>query len=269
MTETSHGGGPRARLKRLLLVLCAAQLMVILDITAVNVAMPEMAMFLTGLTVFVSASVVAAASGSAGMLFAARGAQGLGAAILSPAALSVLMSTFRAGTPRAHALAAWGAVGGAGAAVGVLVGGLLTELVGWHQEPAAADRAARRPRCRGRLRDDARGGSGAVRHLPARVPLHAGRPRDRPAGDGPCVPAARCRPRRRCSRRQPRAHARRRADPDVAGLRDRCRRDAVAVGRRRTRRLPPRRPSRNAGGRARTRDRARLRLGIGHDRSQG
>ena len=51
--------------------------------------------------------------------------------MLSPAALSILMSTFREGHPRAHALAAWGAVGGAGAAVGVLFGGALTELVGW------------------------------------------------------------------------------------------------------------------------------------------
>lgn len=158
------------RLKQLLLLVCLAQLMVILDITAVNVALPDMVaglgiagddvawtitsyslifgsllllggraadvigrrrMFLTGLAVFVSASGVAALSGSAPMLFAARAAQGVGAAILSPAALSILMSTFRERTPRAHALAAWGAVGGAGAAVGILVGGLLTELVGW------------------------------------------------------------------------------------------------------------------------------------------
>ena len=51
--------------------------------------------------------------------------------MLSPAALAILMRTFREGRPRAHALAAWGAVGGAGAAVGVLFGGALTELVGW------------------------------------------------------------------------------------------------------------------------------------------
>jgi hypothetical protein len=51
--------------------------------------------------------------------------------MLSPAALSILMSTFLQGTPRTHALAAWGAVGGAGAAVGVLLGGVLTELLGW------------------------------------------------------------------------------------------------------------------------------------------
>src|SRR4051795_833550 len=161
---------PMRRLKQVLLVLCAAQLMVILDITAVNVALPDLArglgieggdigwtitsyslifgsllllggraadlvgrrrMFMTGLAVFTLASIAAATAGGAGTLFAARGLQGLGAAMLSPAALSILMSTFREGTPRAHALAAWGAVGGAGAAVGVLLGGALTELVGW------------------------------------------------------------------------------------------------------------------------------------------
>ena len=158
------------RLKQLLLVLCAAQLMVILDITAVNVALPDMAdglgidggdiswtitsyslifgsllllggraadligprrMFMTGLGIFTLASVAAATAGDAEALFAARAAQGLGAAMLSPAALAILMRTFREGRPRAHALAAWGAVGGAGAAVGVLFGGALTELVGW------------------------------------------------------------------------------------------------------------------------------------------
>ena len=151
-------------------MLCAAQLMVILDITAVNVALPDLVqglgihgsdigwtitsyslifgsllllggraadlvgprrMFMAGLGLFTCTSVVAATAGGAVTLFAARGAQGLGAAMLSPAALSILMRTFREGTPRAHALAAWGAVGGAGAAVGVLMGGLLTELVGW------------------------------------------------------------------------------------------------------------------------------------------
>jgi MFS family permease len=64
------------------------------------------------------------------MLFAARAGQGLGAAMLSPAALSIIMSTFQ-GSRRAKALAAWGAVGGAGAAIGVLVGGVLTELADW------------------------------------------------------------------------------------------------------------------------------------------
>ena len=66
-------------------------------------------------------------AGSAGALFAARAGQGLGAAMLSPAALAIIMSAFQ-GTQRAKALAAWGAVGGAGAAISVLVGGLLTEF---------------------------------------------------------------------------------------------------------------------------------------------
>ena len=168
--EGSGDGGGLKRLKQLLLVLCGAQLMVILDITAVNVALPDLAeglgidggeigwtitsyslifgsllllggraadlvgprrMFMAGLGLFTIASIAAATAGSADALFAARGAQGLGAAMLSPAALSILMSAFREGHQRAHALAAWGAVGGAGAAVGVLVGGALTELVGW------------------------------------------------------------------------------------------------------------------------------------------
>jgi EmrB/QacA subfamily drug resistance transporter len=168
--EAAHPGGKMRRLKQLLLLLCVAQLMVILDITAVNVAMPDMAQglnlagsdvgwtitayslifgsllllggraadllgrrrtFLSGLGVFVTSSLAAALAGGAATLFAARAGQGLGAALLSPAALSILMSTFPQGTPRTHALAAWGAVGGAGAAVGVLLGGILTELLGW------------------------------------------------------------------------------------------------------------------------------------------
>jgi EmrB/QacA subfamily drug resistance transporter len=168
--EAAGRAGAIRRMKQLLLVLCAAQLMVILDITAVNVALPDLAqglgieggdigwtitsyslifgsllllggraadlvgqrrMFMSGLAVFTLASIAAATAGGAGTLFAARALQGLGAAMLSPAALSILMSTFREGTPRAHALAAWGAVGGAGAAIGVLLGGALTEFVGW------------------------------------------------------------------------------------------------------------------------------------------
>src|SRR3954462_5225115 len=153
----------------LLLVLLVAQLMVILDITAVNIALPSLAkdlhltgsqiswtitsyslvfgslllfggraadllgrrrLFLTGLAVFPASSFASALAGSATALFAARAGQGLGAALLSPAALSVIMTAFH-GSQRAKALAAWGAVGGAGAAIGVLVGGLLTELGDW------------------------------------------------------------------------------------------------------------------------------------------
>ena len=153
----------------LLFVLLIAQLMVILDITAVNIALPSLAsdleltgssiswtitsyslifgslllfggraadllgrrrMFLTGLGIFTVSSFASALAGTAGALFAARAGQGLGAAMLSPAALAIIMSAFH-GNQRAKALAAWGAVGGAGAAVGVLVGGLLTEFADW------------------------------------------------------------------------------------------------------------------------------------------
>jgi EmrB/QacA subfamily drug resistance transporter len=153
----------------LLFVLLIAQLMVILYITAVNIALPSVAaeldltgssiswtitsyslifgslllfggraadllgrrrMFLTGLGVFTVSSLASALAGTAGALFAARAGQGLGAALLSPAALAIVMSTFH-GAQRAKALAAWGAVGGAGAAIGVLVGGLLTEYTDW------------------------------------------------------------------------------------------------------------------------------------------
>jgi EmrB/QacA subfamily drug resistance transporter len=153
----------------LLFVLLIAQLMVILDITAVNIALPTLAkdlqlsgsdiswtitsyslifgslllfggraadllgrrrMFLTGLGIFSASSFASAMAGSATALFAARAGQGLGAAMLSPAALAIIMTAFQ-GNQRAKALAAWGAVGGAGAAIGVLVGGLLTEFGDW------------------------------------------------------------------------------------------------------------------------------------------
>ena len=163
--ESSAGQGNRI----LLLGLLIAQLMVILDITAVNIALPSLAedlqltgssiswtitsyslifgslllfggraadllgrrrMFLAGLGIFTVSSFASAMAGTAGALFAARAGQGLGAAMLSPAALAIIMSAFH-GSQRAKALAAWGAVGGAGAAIGVLVGGVLTEFADW------------------------------------------------------------------------------------------------------------------------------------------
>jgi EmrB/QacA subfamily drug resistance transporter len=153
----------------LLFVLLIAQLMVILDITAVNIALPSLAkdlqlsgsqiswtitsyslvfgslllfggraadllgrrrLFLAGLGVFTTASLASALAGTATALFAARAGQGLGAAMLSPAALSIITTCFH-GPAKAKALAAWGAVGGAGAAIGVLAGGLLTEFADW------------------------------------------------------------------------------------------------------------------------------------------
>jgi EmrB/QacA subfamily drug resistance transporter len=154
----------------LLVVLAVAQLMVILDISAVNVALPDLAsdlridradigwtitsyslifgsllllggraadllgrrrVFLAGLAVFTVASLASALAASATALFAARAGQGLGAAMLSPAALSIIMTTFTEGRERTRALGVWGAVGGSGAAIGVLLGGTLTELVDW------------------------------------------------------------------------------------------------------------------------------------------
>src|SRR5947208_2901430 len=166
----AHDGNVGGTAHRWLLpVLLVAQLMVILDITAVNLALPHIAtdlhmsgstvswtitsyslifgslllfggraadllgrrrMFLTGLGIFTASSFASAMAGSAVMLFASRAGQGLGAAILSPAALSIVTSAFT-GAARGKALAAWGAVGGAGAALGVLVGGVLTEFTDW------------------------------------------------------------------------------------------------------------------------------------------
>src|SRR4051794_18326103 len=170
-----HRPGARTRSRRrraggaLLALLSLAQLMVILDISAVNVALPDMAadlglsggqlswaitsytlvfgsllllggraadllgrrrMFLVGLGVFTASSLVSALAGGAEVFFAARAGQGLGAAMLSPAALSIITGTFQ-GPERAKALGVWGAVGGAGAAIGVLAGGMLTEWVDW------------------------------------------------------------------------------------------------------------------------------------------
>jgi EmrB/QacA subfamily drug resistance transporter len=70
-------------------------------------------------------------STSSAMLIVARGVQGLGAAIVSPAALSIISTTFTEGRERNKALGAWGAVGGSGAAAGVLFGGILTKYLGW------------------------------------------------------------------------------------------------------------------------------------------
>jgi MFS family permease len=153
----------------LMAVLSVAQFMVILDATVVNVALPSIArslglaagdvqwvvtayvlasgglvllggraadlaggrrVFLAGLAVFTAASLASGLASAAGVLIAARAAQGLGAALLTPAALSVITSSY-AGAQRATALGVWGALGGAGAAVGVLAGGVLTTWLGW------------------------------------------------------------------------------------------------------------------------------------------
>ncbi|MEV6415928.1 MFS transporter [Kribbella sp. NPDC051718] len=85
---------------------------------------------LTGLVIFTLASATSGLAGSAAVLIAGRAAQGLGAALLSPAALAIVTTTFHE-RDRSRALGIWAAIGGAGAAAGVLLGGLLTAGPGW------------------------------------------------------------------------------------------------------------------------------------------
>src|SRR5919201_4875927 len=90
--------------------------------------------FVGGLALFTAASLACGLShiaGSAGLLIAARAVQGVGAAIISPAALSIVTTTFTGGAERNKALGIWGALGGSGAAAGVLFGGILTKYLGW------------------------------------------------------------------------------------------------------------------------------------------
>jgi EmrB/QacA subfamily drug resistance transporter len=153
-----------------LALLSAVQFMVVLDIAIVNVALPSIKidlgfsqedlqwvisayalffggflllggraadllgrrrLFLAGVVLFTLASLLAGLAWSEGSLIAARSIQGLGAAVISPAALSILTTTFSEGRERNIALGVWGAVGGFGAAAGVLLGGVLTEALSW------------------------------------------------------------------------------------------------------------------------------------------
>jgi EmrB/QacA subfamily drug resistance transporter len=153
-----------------LALLCTVQFMVVLDIAVVNVALPSIQIdlgfsqenlqwvisayallfggflllggraadllgrrrvFLVGIVVFTAASLFSGLAWSEGSLIVARGLQGFGAAIISPAALSILTTTFAEGPERNTALGAWGAVGAFGAVAGVLLGGILTDLLTW------------------------------------------------------------------------------------------------------------------------------------------
>jgi EmrB/QacA subfamily drug resistance transporter len=153
-----------------LILLCFAQFIVVLDASIVNVALPSIGealsfsqenlawvvnayvltfggflllggrmadllgrrrVFVAGLLLVAAASLAAGFASNEGQLIAARAAQGLGAAIISPAALSIITTTFRDGSERNKALGAWGAVAGAGGAAGVLFGGVLTDTLGW------------------------------------------------------------------------------------------------------------------------------------------
>ena len=153
-----------------LLLICLVQFMVVLDIAIVNVALPTIKdslnfgedslswvinaytltfggllllggraadllgrrrMFMAGLVLFSLASLVCGLSTSSTMLVTARAVQGVGAAIISPAALSILMTTFEEGPERNKALGIWGAIAGTGGAAGVLLGGILTQELNW------------------------------------------------------------------------------------------------------------------------------------------
>jgi EmrB/QacA subfamily drug resistance transporter len=153
-----------------LALLSAVQFMVVLDIAIVNVALPSIKVdlgfsqenlqwvisayalffggflllggraadllgrrriFLAGTVVFTISSLLAGLAWSEGSLIGARAFQGLGAAVITPAALSILSTTFTEGRERNIALGVWGAVGGFGAAAGVLMGGVLTSALSW------------------------------------------------------------------------------------------------------------------------------------------
>src|SRR4051795_6267498 len=162
---------PAAVTKRWTLVLCClAQSMVILDVSVVNVALPSIRgdlgfsvvdlqwvvnaytitfagflllggraadllghkkVLLAGLLLFAAASLAGGLSQGQGQLIVARAFQGLGGAVVAPATLSVLTTTFTEGAERNRALSLWGAMGAAGGAAGALVGGVLTDVLGW------------------------------------------------------------------------------------------------------------------------------------------
>jgi EmrB/QacA subfamily drug resistance transporter len=88
-------------------------------------------LFMIGVALFSAASLACGLANTIGVLIAARAVQGVGAAIISPATLSIITTTFEEGSERNKALGIWGAIGGSGAAAGVLFGGILTKYAGW------------------------------------------------------------------------------------------------------------------------------------------
>ena len=169
MTQAAAGEKDRRRWIALA-VIVAAQFMVVLDIAIVNVALPSIKtdlhfsqeslqwvitaysiffggvlllggrladllgrrrLFIAGLLLFTISSLLDGLAWSEGSLIAFRSLQGLGAALLSPAALSILTTTFREGRERNLALGIWGAASGSGGAAGVLLGGALTSALSW------------------------------------------------------------------------------------------------------------------------------------------
>src|SRR3954453_21408551 len=171
MTTALRAGRSAVSNKWLILALVAiAQFMVVLDVSVVNVALPSIQtglhfsqanlqwvvnaytllfggllllggraadlfgrkrLFLIGITVFSAASLLNGLASSAGMLVAGRALQGLGAALVSPAALSIITTTFAEGRERTQALGVWSAISAGGGAFGLLAGGALTQALSW------------------------------------------------------------------------------------------------------------------------------------------
>jgi EmrB/QacA subfamily drug resistance transporter len=160
----------RASANAVLAVVAVVQFMVVLDASVVNVALPSIQrdvgfseqslswvlnaytllfggflllggraadrlgrrrVFMAGMALFTGASLACGLSESEATLLIARGAQGLGGALVSPAALSIILTTFAEGSERNRALAIWGAIAGAGGAVGLLLGGAIVEVLSW------------------------------------------------------------------------------------------------------------------------------------------
>src|SRR6266550_886162 len=169
-TESMVVDVARHRSNLILALLCAAQFMLILDVAIVNVALPSMQrtlslsaenvqwvvsgyaltfggflmlggrladvvgrrrMFVTGLVLFIGASMLGGFSQSGGILIAARVIQGFAGALVSPAALSLLTTTFKEGRERNRALGMWSAMAAGGASAGLILGGLLTQELSW------------------------------------------------------------------------------------------------------------------------------------------
>ena len=172
MEAAVEGGRTRAETNRwlVLVLVCIAQFMVILDATIVNVALPSIQhglhftasslqwvvnaytlifggflllggrasdllgrqrLFVAGVIVFTIASLINGIATSSGMLIGGRALQGLGAALVSPAALSIVTTTFAEGAERTKALGIWSSIAAGGGAVGLVLGGLLTETLSW------------------------------------------------------------------------------------------------------------------------------------------
>lgn len=168
--DGSSGTAREVNTTAVLILVCLAQLMVVIDVSIVNVALPSIqtalhfspqnlqwvvnaytlvfagflllggraadllgrrALLIVGLLLFTAGSLACGLAQSSGMLIGARAAQGLGGAIISPAALSILTVTFPEGQERNRALGVWGAVAGGGIALGVILGGMLSQGPGW------------------------------------------------------------------------------------------------------------------------------------------